>query len=403
MRRILAATIALLTFPACADTISAQIAKDGLAKVEAQLAALPTPTDADTFALGGVQFLRAVEISFQDRWRIGMTDRTGLLPFLRLPIPDNPQPAKFDPAAITTLFTRAGDELSKAKVSLAKIPENSDFGLDIALDDLWFDINTNGTRDAGEGLSDIVGVNVLGGETDGGTAPRALTTVRFDVADAAWLSAYSDLLNALCDMVRAYDPTEPLTRITTAHDAIAALGPMTPDPFFEGSEPYNPAKLESFDLFAVVLATLNQQPDKARMASAHDHLLAMVAENRSFWARVALESDDMAEWLPNDHQHSAIGIEVPQGTAASWLALLADIDAVLKGEKLLPFWRAGPPAGFNLAKFFADPRPIDFAGWVQGWAVLPYLDKGSVVSSANSDAFDTLIGGQSMLFALYLN
>ena len=408
MRRILAAPFAilpaiLLLTPADADTISTQIAQNGLAKVEAQLSALPTPTDAETFALGGVQFLRAVEISFQDRWRMGMTDRTGMLPLLRLPIPDNPTPAKFDPAAITALFADASAELDKSKATLAKVPESSDFGVEIALGDLWFDVNANGTRDAGESMSDIVGVTILGGTEDSGTAPQPLPTVRFDVADAAWLAAYADLLNAFCDMVRAYDPTEPLTRIIAAHDTMASLGPVKPEPIFGGMMPYDPARLDGFDLVAVVLASLNQQPDKARMIAAHDHLLAMVTENRAFWTRVAAETDDKQEWLPNDHQHAAIGVDLPQGTGPLWLALLSDVEAVLKGEKLLPFWRVGPPAGFNLAKFFADPRPIDLAGWVQGWAVLPYLEKGRVVSTANSEAFDALVQGQSMLFALYLN
>ena len=408
MRRILAAPLsamafALLLTPANADTISAQIAKDGLAKVEAQLSALPTPTDAETFALGGVQFLRAVEISFQDRWQMGMTDRTGMLPLLRLPIPDNPMPAKFDPASIATLFTDPGIQLAKAKATLAKIPQASAFGQEIALGDLWFDINSNGTKNKGEALSDIIGTEVLGGQDESGTAPQPLPTVRFDVADAAWLSAYSDLLSAFCDMVLAYNPTEPLTRIIAAHDTMAAMGPVIPDPIFGEMTPYDPAKLDGFDLIAVVLETLNKQPDKARMTSAHDHLLAMVTENSTFWSRVAAETDNVKEWLPNDHQQAAIGIELPPGTGPAWMALLADVDSVLKGEKLLPFWRVSPPAGINLAKFFADPRPIDVAGWVQGWAVLPYLEKGEVISTANSKAFDAMVQGQSLLFAVYLN
>lgn len=404
MRRILAALpLVLVLTQAHADTVSARIAKDGLASVEAQLAALPAPTNADTFALGGVQFLRAIEISFQDRWRMGMTDRSGMLPLLRLPVPDNPAPAKFDPASVTALFTKASAELDKAQASLAKIPETSDFGVEIALGDLWFDVNANGTRDSGEGLSDIVGSTLLGGAPDSGTAPQPLPTVRFDLADAAWLAAYANLLNAVCDLVRAYDPTEPLTRIIAAHDTMAAMGPYIPDPLFGSMTPYDPAKLDGFDLFAVVLASLNQPPDQARMTSARAHLLAMVAENRSFWTRVALEKDNNQEWLPNDHQQSAIGIELPPGTGPKWLALLSDVEAVLKGEKLLPFWRVGPPVGINLAKFFANPGPIDLAGWMQGWAVLPYLETGNVVTTANSEAFDNLVQGQSMLFALYLN
>ena len=52
---------------------------------------------------------------------------------------------------------------------------------------------------------------------------------------------------------------------------------------------------------------------------------------------------------------------------------------------------------------FTDPRPIDVAGWLQGWGALPYLEKGQLVSTASAEAFDMLTAGQAPLFALYLN
>lgn len=399
MRRILAALPFILPLAAQSETLSAEIARQGLAATEARLTALPARTEGETFALGGVQFLRAVEMSFQDRWASGLTDRSMVLPLLRMPIPPNPAHGAFDPASVVGIFIHTGDKLAEAKATLASLPETADFGVEIALSDLWFDVNTNSTRDPGEGLAEIVGTTALGASPD---ATTALPTVRFDGADAAWLSAYADLLGALCDMVRAYDPTEPLTRIIAARAKIQSLGPPYPDVIF-GDMGNSPQDLDSFDLIAVVLASLNQQPDKARMAAARDHLLATVAENRRFWDRVAQETDDAQEWLPNEHQHSAIGLDMPPGTQASWLAVLADLEAVLKGDKLLPFWRASPPAGINLAKVFTNPAPIDVAGWAQGWAVLPYLEKGTVVDTTSTDAFDQLMQGQSMLFSLYLN
>ena len=412
MRRILAALpVLLFCLPASAetlsaDTLSAEIGQKGLAQVEARLAALPGRTEAETFALGGVQFLRAVEISFQDRWSAGLTDRSAMLPLLRMPLPPNPAAKAFDPASVVGIFIHTGDKLAQAKATLAALPDSADFGVEIALSDLWFDVNANAVRDPFEGIADIIGTAALGGGTepaaDGTTPPQNLPTVRFDIADAAWLAAYSDLLNGFCDMVRAYDPTEPLTRIIAARDKMLSLGPAYPD-FIFGDMGNGPEALDGFDLIAVILATLNQQPDKSRMASARAHLLATVAENRVFWNRVAAETDDAQEWLPNEHQHSAIGIDLPPGTQASWLAVLSDVEDVLNGKKLLPFWRVGPPAGINLAKVFTDPAPIDVAGWVQGWAALPYLEKGTLTDPANTDAFDRLVEGQSMLFSLYLN
>ena len=75
--------VLLSSCPAAAETISDEIARTGLAPTEARLAALPSRTDAESFALGGVQFLRAIEISFQLRWSAGLTDRSAFLPLLR--------------------------------------------------------------------------------------------------------------------------------------------------------------------------------------------------------------------------------------------------------------------------------------------------------------------------------
>ena len=394
--RIHTALFLILAVPAAAETLSQDIAQNGLAATEARLAALATPSDADRFALGGVQFLRAIEGTFQERWAMGLTDRSGMLPFLRLPLADNPNPAPFDPAAIVTLFAHAEAKLSMAQATLASIPATSDLSMDIALDDIWFDVNSNSTRDAGEGIGEILGAT-LGASPDGAT-PHPLPVIRFDVADAAWTGAYADLLAGFCDLVRAYDPTEPLTRVLTARSAMESIGPVTPDPFLGGM-----GRPDGIDLLAAVLATLNQIPDSPMMTQAHDHFLRMIAQNREFWARVATESDNDREWLPNDQQKSALGIDVPQGTGVVWQAVLGDLDAVLKGEKLVPYWRVGAPGGINVARIFSDPRPIDLAGWFQGWAALPYLEQGPLLDSAARDAFDQLTQGQAPLFALYLN
>ena len=398
MRRILPVLLLTLALPAAAETISAEIGRSGLAATEARLTALPARSDAERFALGGAQFLRAIEGSFQDRWKAGLTDRTGMLPLLRLPLADNPNPAPFDPAVIVNVFAHAADRLAAAKTDLMAIPGTSDFGLEIALSDIWFDVNSDGSRSTGEGIADILGQAVMGGMGGSGTSPQPLPTVRFDVADAAWLAAYADLLGGICALVQAYDPTEPITRVMAARAAMEQLGPVEADPFFGGTS--NP---DVFDMIAMILATLDQTPDAALMAEAQAHFLAMVSENRQFWSRVAAENDNAHEWLPNDQQQSALGIAVPPGTGAAWMILLADFEAVLKGEKLVPYWRVGGSAGVNVARMFTDPRSINLAGWIQGWDALPYLEKGTLVSSESANAFDRLTSGRAMLFALYLN
>ena len=389
----------LLATPATAETLSAEIGRAGIAATEARLAALPAPADDERFALGGLRFLAALEQSFHIRWQNGMTDSTGMFPFLRLPVPENPQPQPLDPGAVAAIFTAADARLGQARAALQPIAANSDFGLEVNLGDLWFDVNANTTRDPGEDLLDIAGPVLLGWRwTD--RAPGSPTPViRFDAADAAWLTAYAHALQAISQVVLAYDPTEPLTRILTARAALEAFGPPPLDAYL-GMESDG---LGTIDLIALVLATLEQQPDAARMGLARDHLLAAIAANRDFWARVATETDNAAEWLPNARQTSAFGLALPEGTAESWQAVLSDGEALLRGEKLAPYWRSGEGGGINLAKVFSDPRPVDVAGWVQGWAALPYLEAGPRVSAENWSRFESLAGGEPMLMALWFN
>jgi hypothetical protein len=399
MRPLVLALPLLAGLPLHAETLSAEIGRTGLAAVETRLAALPGSTDEERFTLGGVQFLRAVEISFQDRWREGLTDNTGMLPLLRLPLADNPAPEPFQPGTIAGIFRKAGAELDLAKANLTAIPDTSDFGAIIALSDLWMDVNANGQRESGEALNDLLGMALDGGmATDPGAPAVSDFTIRFDAADAVWLAAYADMLNAFCNLVLAYDPTEPITRILAARTAMDKLGPPTGDWLLGGDR-----VPDALDMIAMVLATLDQPPDKARMAAVQTHLLDMVAENRVFWTRVALETDDNREWLPNPSQHAVLGIEVPPDSGPKWLAVLDEMEAVVQGRKLIPFWRVGAPAGINLSKVFADPPAVDLAGWIQGWAALPYLEQGVLASPEAMEAFDQATGGQSMLFALYFN
>lgn len=381
-----------------AESLSAEIGSKGLGLTEARLSALPNPDDAERFALGGVRFLGAVEKALQLRYAAGLSEQTGMLPFLRLPLPDNPTPAKFQPVMIADLFRAVDAKLEHARAPLADISETSDFTLEINLADLWFDINANQVRDVGEDAMATLGPMLLGWQWDSRDPATPAPVVKFDAADAAWLSAYTHLLQGISAIVLAYDPTEPLSRILAARDKMIGLGGTSPG-FLSGSRD----GIDEVDLIAIVIAALQQTPNAARMTSAQAHFLAMIADNRRFWASVALETDNAAEWLPNDKQHSALGVTLPPGTGAVWLMVLDDAEGLLKGTKLAPYWRQQGGAGVNIAKVFIDPRPADLAGWIQGWAAAPYLEKGPLVSAQNWSAFEQMMGGEAMMLSFYLN
>ena len=389
-----------LALPVTAETISVEIGKTGLAATETRLAAMPAPTDADRFALGGVRFLRSVEGALQLRWQTGLSEQMAMIPFLRLPIPENPAPVAFDPAAISTLFKNVSTGMDAARAPLADIAPNTDFGIEIAFKDIWFDINSNATRDLGEDLLTALGPMILGWAWDSRDPATPAPVIRFDAADVAWLSAYTHLLGGLSDIILGYDPTASIKRTTDARAAMSKLGTLAPDPI---SGMGGGSSIDAVDYIAILLATMNQAPDKARLASAQSHLLSMVADNRRFWAEVVKETDNEKEWLPNDTQKSALGIELPPGTGPMWLGVLTDVEALLKGEKLVPFWRIDGPAGVDVGAMFTDPRAIDLISWVQGEGAVPYLKQGQVIGPENWQAFQQLMSGQAMLFTLFLN
>lgn len=386
--------LALAAAPAAAETLSQEVARTGLGTVEMRLAALPDPTNEDLFALAGLRFLGGVEAALQLRWQTGVRADWSELPILRLPIPENPGARPFAPEDITALLIGLDNQMESSREALAQLGD-APFALEIRLADLWFDINLNDVRDEGEDLASVAGL--MGGGRILGIRVED-PVIRFDTADAAWLAAYTHFLSGFAKIALAYDPEPGIQRVLDSSSAIYALWGDTPPP--------NALDMmfgRQVDRIAMVLFALSNTPDKTLAQEAHAHLLAMIQENRSFWSMVALEADNDREWVPNDTQTSGVGIMMPPGTGARWQAVLADAEAMLLGEALIPHWRFGAEAGINLKKMFEDPPPVDLVTWIQGEGLLPYAEKGPRVSPAAWNDFERLVSGDAILFAVFLN
>jgi hypothetical protein len=385
----------LLASAVQAQSLSSEIGTTGITATATRLEAIADPAPEDLFALGALRFLGTLEATLQARWRAGVSDNMMFLPVMRLPIPENPSPQPLDPALITTLFADISARMDAARAPLAAIPAGADFAVDIAFADIWFDINANGTRDTDEDMATTLGPILMGWQWGARDPATPLPTVRFDAADAAWLMAYTHLLAGISDTVVAYSPTDAIRRM---QDTRAALG-ITPG--VTNLEYYGMD--EAADAVSIVIGALDQQPDAARLASAHAHFLQMIAENRRFWGLVVQETDNAREWLPNDAQQSALGLTLPPGTGEMWMAVLSDAEALLNGKALVPYWRAADGTGVNLARMFTEPAPVDLIGWFQGYAAVPYLEDGRTVSGDSWMAFEQMLAGDALLFSVFLN
>ncbi|WP_425043259.1 hypothetical protein [Primorskyibacter sp. S87] len=369
--------------------VSDLIAANGL---EATALQLNGATSAeDRFALGGVLFLRAIEESLQTRWQHGMSRTGGMLPVLRLPVAENPDPDPFRPELIVEMFAALISNMEAARAQLDLIGDGDEVSIPLSLGDVWFDVNMDGQRSPQEGLLSIAGTT-LG--IRGGTPP----TIQFDTADAAWLSAYTHLLAAVGDLVLAFNPTPQIDRILQADREMESMGGSTPY-----TNAYDMMLSTEIDLLAIAYFSLGQQPDPVRTRAARENLLAMIRKNRVFWARVEAETDNFAEWIPNSQQVSALGIPVPPETGERWLNLLSDGEDLLEGRKLIPFWRLRSGAGLNLLRLMEEPPPVDIAAWAHGIGLLPYFEDGERISTENWWLFQDLVSGDAALFAVWLN
>lgn len=385
----------LLATPLSAETISEEIARTGLQAAETRLAALPSPTNEELFALAGLRFLGGVEQALQLRWKTGVKADWSELPILRLPIPENPNAIPFQAADFTALIRNLDADMDASRAALAQLGDKP-FSLPIRVADLWFDINANGTREAGESLAEVTGMALGGGRGMGVVVEDPVIT--FDTADAAWLSAYTHFLSGFASTALAYDPEPAIQRVIDSSKAIYALWGTTP--------PNNAMDMmfgRQVDRVAMVLIALSKTPDKALAQDAYSHFLSMIEENRRFWSLVAMETDNTGEWVPNDTQTSGLGLMMPPGTGERWQAVLADAEKALKGELLIPHWRFGAEAGINLKKAFENPPAVDLVTWIQGEGLLPYAEKGPQMSGQAWRDFESFVQGDAMLFAVFLN
>ncbi|WP_431300837.1 hypothetical protein [Tabrizicola sp. BL-A-41-H6] len=388
--------LCLLASPALADrsALSIELGATGLKATESRLAALTTPQPEDLFALAGIRFLSGVESALQLRWQTGLRADWSELPILRLPIAENPDARPFEARDFTTLVTDLDARMESSRSALTQLGEQP-FALQIALSDLWFDINMNAVRDEGEDVATVAGIT-LGGA--GRITVAEDPVITFDTADAAWLSAYTHFLSGFSTLTLAYNPEPAIQRVLDSAEKIYALWGDTP--------PTNALDMmfgRQADRAAMVLHALAQTPDPALTRKAHGHFLAMITENRRFWSLVDTETDNSGEWVPNDRQTSVLGIVMPPGTGERWQAVLADAEKLLTGDLLIPHWRFGAEAGINLRKMFENPVPLDLVTVIQGEGLLPFAEKGSRASPFAWNEFTRLVEGDAMLFALFLN
>lgn len=358
--------------------------------------------DNDRLALGVTRLLQSVERLGQSLHRYGFEPTRDLdilvmigFPTLRIPLPSNDQPEEIGYEDLRHILQRFLDDLAEVDKALAGIrnPEVK-FALPIGLIRLDFDRDGRLTEEERlwKLFARLTNIRNIGYED------ALAFVIKLDRADVEWLRGYTHLLRALCNCALAYDFRELFDR--TAH--LLFVKPASPYGFL--ARRTRKGDQEGFVDLIAFIHLLNfklREPD--RMVDAHRHLVTVITRGRNMWQLVREETDDDGEWIPSPSQRCVIpGIQFSDAMIDGWLNVLTESEELLRGRKLIPFWR-NDARGVSLQKVFLEPRDIDLVMWLQGTDAAPFLMEGEKTSPEVWQRFNDVFQGRLFAFAAWVN
>lgn len=368
------------------------------------------------FRLGAAQFLQTIEQLGQSQYRYGLLgDRRRALPFMRLPIPENDTPEKLSYEKARAIFQQALNGFNQAEQTLARIKVPA-AELILTPAAVHLDLNANSRPEHSESLLEILNAVVQTPAAES-LAPADLT-IRFDDADVLWLRGYCHVMAALAEIILAHEWKDQFER--TAHLFYPSV--ETPWTFLQNE---GPGPLAGFngqnvlDLIALIHTTRWDVRDPDGMLRALAHLETLPALSRQSWQLINAEADNDREWIPGPTQQAALNsnLRVTPQMQTQWFTMLDEIELILQGKLLIPFWRgieggfspftgdwpANPELGINARRIFTQPQTFDLLLWIQGTSLQPWLEKGPQVDPRKWNSIVSAFQGQFLLFAFWFN
>lgn len=297
--------------------------------------------DQARFGLGVLQFLRGVERLGQGLHHYGVKHQGQGEMFLRLPVPEQTQPAPIGYRDFRRLLDDFRRDLDLAEKTLAAIKDEQ-VKLPLRLAGIQFDLDHDGQ--ATERLLDKLqfynrGRSLVALEQN----PEFL--VAFDRGDVPWLRAYCHILMGCLDLALGVE-NEVLFDIR-AQNLFA-------------NPRHKIAEADRAEAWAkVVDSTRIGEP--LRWARARQHFLQAAVLNKEVWEFIRKETDNDSEWLPNARQTSVLGLRVNDRMIDAWLALWDELDSLFSGKKVLPYMLSKnvgndkERTGVNFQRLLDDP------------------------------------------------
>lgn len=352
---LLAATLGATEPPIAEKYLHAGELAKGEQALEAALAATPKD-DQLRFGLGVIRIVRGVERLGQSLYEYGAKlDATDAWD-LRLPIPENPDPAPCTYAAYRRVLDEFIRDLAAAEDALAGITDDQ-VNLPLRLAAIRLDLDLDGKPT--DRFIDIL-KRTMPRVQFGFLKSNPEFLVHLDRGDVAWLRAYCHLLMALIDFQLAFDNEAYFDSYADRLFSKPKLTRREP----EARRDY---------LFALA--------EPARLRRCRKHVLKVAELNRETWKHIRAESDDNHEWLPNPQQKGVLGLPVQDRMIDGWLAMMGEFEALFEGQRT---FRSGDnDRGPNLKAIFDDPpEKIDFMQILFAPAELPakYLSDAKEVN-----------------------
>ncbi len=356
--------------------------------------------DKTRFGLGVIQLMRGTEKLMQSLYGYGMNQfPLGSIPFVRLPIPQNPKPQTITYDGLQQVFQAWIDDLSKVRSTLEPI-QDQNLKLALRLGLIRLDFDGNGKSDKDEMLWQVFNA-VTGARVTEQQAQQFL--IAFDLGDALWLQGYTHVLGAITEFLRAYDSRE----LFAACAHLFFQNVDTPHKFLLTSRRKSPEdysnEFEFFDLISAIHLTKFPLVEPQRMTTILNHMKSVIRLSRESWKSILAETDNDREWLPNPKQQSVIpNVRITDNMIKSWFKSLDESALVVEGKKNLPFWRDSK-LNLDFARIFTEPRAFDLVSWVQGTAATPYLEKGTVTDMRVWNEMLNAFGANLFNFVVWFN
>ena len=355
------------------------------------------------FQLAILRFFQSIEHFGQTMYEYSPNSNLGmgLIPFLRFPVPPNDEPKAVELADIRRIFDTLISDLDRTYATLNKI-KSEDLSVPINLFLIHLDFDRDGKVSEEEDMHDVL-LFYFGRRNRGRDLDLSSVEFKFDRADAEWLKGYCCLLRAISEVFLAYDQTpiwesvghRLFDRGIVKHDFLRE----------EADQSDRWSTNYIMDFIAALHNSRLKLESPARMKTAHQHLLKTIEHSRDMWRRINAETDNDGEWVPSPKQSSPfLNARITAPMNETWQEFLNESEMLLKGEKLIPFWRGNnPKRGVNLHKFFHKPGDLDVINMVQGAGAVPYLEMGECTKPETWRQFQRTFRGDFFGFAVWIN